>query len=481
MMAEGVGDSEADALQYLERLAAGRRDRALLQTIVRSGPEMVRALETITTLAFETLDKPDYHPELPGARPRGRTLAPNLINASDLGEWHARLRPGPFFSLPLTWREFDAYNAVFHPERLDMARVEQRAQEGWIGMGGALIGHLLRASLDGGADVRLGCTAESLVIEGERVAGVVFTQDGKRRTLHAERGVILACGGFEADPELVRHFSAGPMAHPLGNPGAQGAGLRMAMEVGADLANMSDLLRFPAAAIPGETFEGRPLNRMVSGERSLPHTIMVNRRGQRFVNEAHNYTDVARAFADWDPVAYEYANVPAWAIFDQQYRAQYSALGVMPDDATPAWLTSADSLEALAERLGIDTTGLAETVARFNGFVAQGRDLDFRRGESLFDAYYADNGREPSPTLGTLEKPPFYAIEVYCGAIGTSGGPRTDRHGRVMHVRGHPIEGLYAAGDAAASTTGPGYGGAGGPIGQGMTLAWLAARHATGS
>jgi succinate dehydrogenase/fumarate reductase flavoprotein subunit len=478
LRAAGVDDSDADAISYLERLAMGRSDAALIETLVRSGPELVRGLEAETALAFETLDKPDYHPELPGARPRGRALAPNLFPGPRLGAWRERLRPGPSFSLPLTWRELDACNGVFHPERIDMDLVARRSREGWLGMGAALVAHLLHACLERGVEVELRARARRLVREGERVAGVVFERDGAAQTLRARRGVVLACGGFEANPELVRRFTAGPMTHPLGNPEAQGDGLCMALELGADLANMSDLWRFPAASIPGETFQGRTLHRMVSGERALPHSILVNRRGRRFVNEAHGYTDVGRAFAAWDPVAAEHANLPAWAIFDQQFREQYAVLGVMPGDATPSWLASAQTLEALARRVGIDPAGLCATVERFNRFAAQGIDPDFRRGESLFDRYYADHGREPSPTLGALEKPPFYALPVYCGAIGTSGGPRIDSDARVLHVAGRPIEGLYAAGDAAASTTGPGYGGPGGPIGQGMTMAWRAGRHA---
>jgi succinate dehydrogenase/fumarate reductase flavoprotein subunit len=476
--AAGIDDDPAAALRYLERLAAGRSERALLETLVRSGPELVEALEAHTTLRFEVLEKPDYHPELPGARPRGRSLAPNLFPAARLGEWRERLRPGPFFSLPLGWGEFDATNAVFHPERLDLELVARRNQEGWLGMGTALIAHLLLACLERGVDVRLRTRAEHLISEGDRVTGIVGNSGGAPRVVRARRGVILACGGFEANPELVRRFTAGPMTHALGNPEAQGDGLRMALALGADLANMSDLLRFPAASIPGETFQGRPLHRMVSGERSLPHSILVNRRGRRFVDEAHNYTDVARAFSDWDAVACDWANLPAWAIFDQQFREQYAVLGVMPHDPTPDWLARADSLAALARAVGIDPDGLEHTVARFNRFAAEGRDPDFRRGESLFDRYYADWGRTAGETLGTLDKPPFHALPVACGAIGTSGGPRIDCDGRVLHVSGHPIEGLYAAGDAAASTTGPGYGGPGGPIGQGMTFAWRAGRPA---
>jgi hypothetical protein len=199
------------------------------------------------------------------------------------------------------------------------------------------------------------------------------------------------------------------------------------------------------------------------------------------VNEAHDYTDVARAFGDFDPVAYEYANHPAFAVFDAQFREQYSVLGVPPGAPAPAWLATAGTLGELALRVGIDAGGLEATVARWNRFAREGRDADFRRGESWFDTYYADLGREPSATLGSIEKPPFHALRVACGAIGTSGGPRTDARGRVQHASGAEIPGLWACGDAAASALGPGYGGPGGPLGQGFSMGWRAGRDAAGA
>jgi 3-oxosteroid 1-dehydrogenase len=135
-------------------------------------------------------------------------------------------------------------------------------------------------------------------------------------------------------------------------------------------------------------------------------------------------------------------------------------------------------LDALARRLQIDAGALIGTVERFNQMVDEGEDRDFQRGNSLFDQYYADFGRAPSPTLGRIERPPFYALAVHPGAIGSSGGLLTDGHGRVRHVDGTFIPNLYAAGDAAASCFGPAYGGPGGPLGHGLTMGYLAGRRA---
>ena len=118
---------------------------------------------------------------------------------------------------------------------------------------------------------------------------------------------------------------------------------------------------------------------------------------------------------------------------------------------------------------------LRETLERFNGFAANGRDDDFGRGESAYDRYYGDPRQRPNPCLGVLRKPPFFAFALVPGDLGTKGGLRTDERARVLHDDGTPIPGLYAAGNAAASVMGRGYAGAGATLGPAMTFGYLAA------
>jgi 3-oxosteroid 1-dehydrogenase len=481
MRREGQPDSLDEACRYIHRLAAGRRSDDDARTVLEAGPEMVDFLEESGDIRFETLDKPDYHPEFDGAKTGGRCLAPLPLQGPVLGEWYDRLRPASGFGVPLSWRELDAMNGVFHPERMDLARLEEQAAAGFVGMGRALAGWLLKACLDHGVHFRLETRADGVLTGGGRVGGVTAsTADRTRLSVRASGGTVLAAGGFEWNERLVAQFVAGPVSHLLSCPTNEGDTLTMGRAIGADLANMWDLWRFPTAAIPGEEYGGRPLSRMVAGERSLPGTMMVNRKGVRFVNEAHPYTDVGRAFMTWDPVASTYANYPAWVVFDRTYRETYSVLSLQPGDDDPSWLTRADSLGGLARRLGLDAGVLQHSVDRFNQMVTDGRDRDFGRGDSLFDRYYADFERQPSPTLGRIEQPPFYALTVHPGAIGSSGGLLTDGRGRVRHVDGTYIADLYAAGDAAASCFGPAYGGPGGPLGHGLTVGFLAGRAAGG-
>jgi 3-oxosteroid 1-dehydrogenase len=424
MRDEGRDDSFDEAFRYVQRLAGGRRRDVDVRTVIEAGPVMIDFLEASSDIRFETLEKPDYHPEFDGAKVAGRCLAPLPLMGSLLGEWVERLRPASGFGVPLSWRELDEMNGVFHPERFDLALMQERAEAGFVGMGRALAGWLLKACVDAGVEMHLETRARALLTEGPRVTGVeAETTGGRTLRVTASRGTVLAAGGFEWNEDLVRQFVAGPVHHVLSCPTNEGDTLTMGRAIGADLANMWDLWRFPTAAIPGEEYAGKPLSRMVAGERSLPGTIMVNHKGKRFVNEAHPYTDVGRAFMTWDPVASTYENYPAWSLFDRDFRATYAVLSLMPDDKDPDWLIRADSLEDLARSLAIDPQALCETVARFNEMVDHGRDTDFLRGDSLFDRYYADFDRQPHPTLGRIERPPFYALTVYPGAIRAASSP----------------------------------------------------------
>ena len=126
--------------------------------------------------------------------------------------------------------------------------------------------------------------------------------------------------------------------------------------------------------------------------------------------------------------------------------------------------------------IGAPAETLAETVTRWNANVESGDDPDFHRGRSAYDLWSGDaaaHGRVDA-TLGPIDKPPYYAVEVRSGTLGTSGGPRTDLHGRVLDTRGRVIPGLFAAGNVSAAPTGMVYGGAGGTLGPIITFAYLA-------
>ena len=178
-----------------------------------------------------------------------------------------------------------------------------------------------------------------------------------------------------------------------------------------------------------------------------------------------------------------YVNDPAWIVFDDQHLKRYGFLGVQPGGEVPQWFNKSADLAELAALTGIDADGLARTLATWNDNVSAStgpRDPDYGRGSSAYDGYWGDpSAATPAgQTLGPLDTAPYYAVPVALGAMGTKGGPRTDRDGRVLHVSGAVIPGLYAAGNAMAGVTGRAYGGAGGTIGPAMVFGYRAGYHA---
>jgi 3-oxosteroid 1-dehydrogenase len=199
---------------------------------------------------------------------------------------------------------------------------------------------------------------------------------------------VLATGGFEWDPSLVKAFLRGPMHGAVSPPNNTGDGLRMAMAHGADLANMSEAWWVPIVSIPGDTIDGKQRSRSVRLERTRPRSIMVNRAGRRFVNEAGEYNSMAGAFHYLDPRG-GYVNDPAWIVFDAVHLKRYGFLGVAPGDKVPDWFCASADLGELAAKTGIDPEGLARTVSEWNRNVAREVDPDFGRGSSAYDGYWA--------------------------------------------------------------------------------------------
>jgi 3-oxosteroid 1-dehydrogenase len=214
-------------------------------------------------------------------------------------------------------------------------------------------------------------------------------------------------------------------------------------------------------------------------ERTLPHTIIVNTAGNRFCNEANNYSSLAGAFHAFDPAAYDYPNLPAFLIFDHQYRQRYPLGMVMPGAPLPDWIASAVSLDALADAIGVDGVQLARTVADFNAHACCAEDPQFGRGKSRYDRFYGDRSRPgAAATLGPIEAAPYYAVELKMGALGTNGGPRTNASAQILDVDGEPIPGLFGAGNVISCPTGSVYAGAGGTLGPALTFGYIAGRAA---
>lgn len=478
MAAHGIEDSFEDVLGYVQRVSAGKSPDALIRAWLHNAPIVAQKLEQALGEAFLALPTyPDYQPELPGGKNGGRSLDNPLFNTHDLGEWRERLRKNPITGrAPMTIGEAMEWGVFSKPFDYPYKKVGQRAKDGIVHGGAALMGRALKRALDAGVTFVHSAHVTDLVYQDERVQGVVVTQDDQRHTLRAQ-AVILASGGFDWNLDQQAAFLPSTNTRPAAPPTLRGDALRMTQKLGVKLGNMSEAWWAPVVKIPDENYDDAPLYRSEFSVRCLPHSIIVNRHGKRFVNEALNYNDVVKPFLHQDPVRYEAQNEPAWLIVDAQYLKQYVFVTAIPGRPLPDYIVQADSLEALAQKCDIDAAGLQQEVERFNGFVERGKDADFHRGEGAFEQFYGDPEYAKNPNLGSLQKAPFCAIRIERGCIGTKGGPQTNAHGQVLRVDDTPIEGLYAAGNAMASPAGAGYPGAGSTIGIALTFGWLAAEH----
>lgn len=462
----GLDDSFEDALRYC--LAHNPdRDETLIRAFLTAAPAMVRFVEQHSELRFTASAWPDSFAESPGGKLGARHLEPAPLAVGE--DWASELWPT---SIPPVLTNDEVFGAGLHfggsafPAKL----VAGRMARGEVTLGVALVLGLLRACRSAGVTMRRGARVRSLSANPDgRVTGTVCA--GGIGEVTARRGVILATGGFEWNPALRAELLAGPLTHPLSPPGHLGDAIQLAGQVGAALGRLDEDWCWPATEITGADWGDEalsPRHAMVLAERTMPHIIWVNAAGHRFVNEAaHN---CALAFRELDPATNAFRNVPAWAVGDDQFRQRYPV---------SADAREAQSLAGLAELIDVDPAGLAASVGRFNEFARAGQDGDFGRGETTYDRNLGDPGSD-HPSLGTIEKPPFFAVRIHPGSVGTKGGPCTDTHGRVVTWAGAPVPGLYAVGNAMAAVFGPGTIAAGLSLASAMTWGWIAGQHAGG-
>lgn len=460
----------AAARRYLDRLTIGRASAELLDAHLDRVVETLEFLDAVGGLRFDLIGAfPDYESQMDGAaNDGGRSVEPVLYDLRQLGPLAAFLRDDP----RPPFRQFEYFEIWKTLRNMPLEALAERAEQGLAARGRALIAPLLKACADRGVTIAAGCAAERLLVEEGRVAGVLA--GGER--WEAGQGVVLACGGFEWNEEMVGRFLSGPVRARCSSPLNTGDGHKMAMAAGADLAGMNEAWWGVMAAVPGSVVDGREVQTILTVERSLPGTIVVNRAGRRFVNESISYYSIGKVLATFDPKPYDFANLPAYLVGDAGFFEHHGILGMTDFATLPDWLTAAPTLRELAAKLGVDADGLEATVESFNAGAREGRDPEFGRGESTYSHYFGDQERDGHPNLAPLERGPYVALELTCGAIGTKGGARTDAEARALDPFGEPIAGLHVVGNNSAHPIAFGYAGAGSTLGPGMTMAYAAGR-----
>ncbi len=478
-LAAGASDSREQALAYMRACSGGTGDEVLYAAYLDAGPEVIDWLEQVTPLALTAGTMPDYQAGLEGSMTEpglSRSVAPDVFDLKRLGEDRERLRRSPHGTMPYSFAEFEALGVTLRPDRLDYADYQRRLDQGLVGWGEALAAGLYAGVRDRGIRILLETRARRLLLNG-RVHGVECDTASGQLVIEARQAVILATGGFEWDEaEMADHFPV-PI-QPATVPTNRGDGLAMARQAGAALGNLGSLWGWPAYTIPGEVQpDGRPLVRTTLVERLLPHLICVNGDGERFVDETISYHRILKEMIRTAPDG-SLPNLPAWHVFDAQFRARYAFGPVMPGMPDPPWLKAYPSLEALADDIGIPAERLRQSVDGYNAAVARGHDDGVGRGGGGYAAFFGDPDNQPTPNLGTVEQPPFYAVPMIPATIGTCGGPRFNAQAEVLREDGTPIPGLFAAGNVTAAFSGGSYFGPGGTLGPALIFGVIAGRSA---
>lgn len=490
----GQGDDPESTYRYLLNIAGEDVSHQRLRRYVDAAPEMMGFLESQSTYLREGFwwnkGYADYHPDR-GGQPLGRGLWSSPIDRRVLGDMEGSLRTGTprIRGLPsgmwLTGRDLHSINRLrwnvgLSPYKTLMTMIVRWLRAHLLGErmaanGSALATRLFMTLREKGIPLWLNTPMRSLVTDDTgRVIGVEAERDGRPFRIGARYGVMMATGGFENNPEMRPQYQATVgTGWSMANPDSQGDGQRAGEAIGAALDLMSEAWWFPVIKLPGMKFGS-------VAERQYPGQFIVNSQGRRFVDEASPYVDFGRA----QIAAHEtgISHIPAYMIIDDRAWNRNFICGHFPGRAMPKdWLSSglvkkADTIEGLAEQLGMPPENLRQTLDRFNNFARHGRDDDFHRGDSIYEHFYGDPS-QPNPNLMELSTPPFYSFEVYPGDLGTKGGLLTDEDARVLKPDGSVIPGLYACGNASASVMGKDYAGPGATIGPAMTFAWVGGRH----
>ncbi|VTM17601.1 3-oxosteroid 1-dehydrogenase [Raoultella terrigena] len=497
---EGIEEDASVPLTYLQHEMAGQPADARLLTFLRYGPEMIDFFRHNTVVQFISGSRmPDFH-DSPGYAQGGRSVTAQPFDGRLLGDWLHRLRP-PLETISLAGMGIAGgadmahfFNATRSPRsalyaaRRLLRHVWQRLRHGrgrHLVNGNALVARLLRAALDAGVNFQLNAPVERLLTSAAGVTGAVLRSDEGQVQVSAN-AVILACGGFPHDKQRLAqhvahaasgygHFSAAP-------PGNEGDGIRLGESVGGQF---DDSLRHAMAWAPVSRVtlaSGLQLPFPHLIERAKPGFVAVLPNGRRFTNEADSYHDFIAALLEATPPG---ETPQAWLLADSLALCRYGLGQARPAPfSARAWLRtgylqSGETLEALAEKCAIDSAQLKETISRFNTFAACGRDDEFQRGASAYNQAQGDAANPHHPTLGALSRPPFYAVRILPGSLGSFSGLKTDEQARVLDAQQQPIAGLYAIGNDMSSVMQGYYPSGGITLGPAMTFGYLVGKHLT--
>ena len=493
-------DTLERAKTFLNNAVGDRAEQSLRDAFVDNGAKAVALLEAQTDVHYQVRAlHPDYLSELEGSVLRGRGIEPIPFDGRKLGGALKLIRPPiPEFTvlggmmvdrddiahllkLTQSWRAFTYSARIILRHGMDKLLWGRGTR---LVMGNALIARLLYSLMQRQVTILTQTRVESLVKKGDAVHSVVLSQGDVKRTVRVKGGVVMASGGFNRHPTLRAEMLPGAdIDWCPGAPGHTGAAQDLALAAGARFGDKGMSHAFWAPVSKRQRADGSmAVFPHFVMDRGKPGMITVNQSGHRFLNESTSYHLFGIAMQEAHAAT---PSVPSWLIADAAALKRYGMGMVRPGGKGLApfladgYLTQANSLGELAQKLGMRADVLQATVAAFNESAIKGDDRAFQRGTTDYQRANGDPLWDgPNPCLGALTQGPFYAVRLYPGDIGAATGLLTDAHARAIDGYGHIIAGLYACGNDMHSIMGGTYPGPGITIGPGLTFGYLAAEHA---
>ncbi len=500
--AAGFDDSAEAAARYLDALIPGDARRDVRAAFLRTGPEAIDYLEARSDVQFVPCGKhPDYRGNLPGAGVFGRAIVPKPFDGRLLGADFSRVRPPiPEYMLlggmmvgkhdipPLIGRFKSAKNFIYSAKLLaryltDRLRFTRGTR---LMMGNALVARLFYSLKKGNVPVLFGAALTELTGDARGITGARLRQGDRDIVVTARKGVVLATGGFGHNKAFRQKFMPQPTpGHSLACATNLGDGVALGLKLGARVAPDSGRggLWTPVS-ITRRRDGTEGLYPHLSLDRPKPGLLAVNSTGRRFVNEACSYHDFVEAMFERNKIE---PSIPAWLICNGAFIETYGLGDIHPGTRDVSayersgYIVGGDTLDALAQRIGVSAAALTETVARHDRFAATGVDEDFGKGDTELNRFNGDPRHWPNPCIGALGAPPYHAVAVWPAEIAVSTGLATDADARVLDAEGAPIDGLYACGNDMASVMGGAYPGPGTTLGPAAVFAYRAVMHARGA
>src|SRR5205807_6363951 len=350
--AAGYRDSRDDVLAYMRFIGAQEADDERLVAYADRGPEALKFFEDCGVRFRISRGLTDhYFGGAPGSVAEGRCLNTDFIAATDLGDWRDAILAPRDTPIEVNSEELFKWGGIANIDNWPKDIVEERRRKKIRTRGVGVITHFVKQLLTRGVTIRAGVKAERLVIEAGRLTGIA-TEDGRR--IAATRGVMLACGAYESNVDMVKSFEGLPGWLSMFPPTIEGDGIVMAAEIGARIRTIhNNLALFLGFNIPGKHPAEAPLFRIVGiSEMFCPHTIVVNADGRRFADETY-FQAMAPSLRKYDVKNRRHANLPCYLVFDQQYADGFSFIDAARGSEIPPWVARADSVDGLAAKLGI--------------------------------------------------------------------------------------------------------------------------------